>query len=57
MILAQTMVEYGALTSIAAGLAAAQQKIEAYIGSGNSKYALIIVLTLIILLLAKRRRA
>ncbi len=54
--LAQTMVEYGALNSIAAGFAAAQQKLETYIGSGNTKYALIIVLAVVFLLLVKRRR-
>ncbi len=56
MIMAQTLVEYGALNAIAASFVAARQKLEVYIGSGNSKYALIILLAVIILLLAPRRR-
>ncbi len=56
MILAQTLVEYGVLNSIAAGFAAARQRVEVYIGTGNTKYMLAIVLGVIILLLARRRR-
>ncbi len=54
--LAQTLVEYGVLNSIVAGFAAARQRVEVYIGTGNTKYALAIVLAVIILLLARRRR-
>ena len=56
MFIAQTLVEYGFLTSIAAGFAATRDRIEMYVGSGNLKYLLIVMLALLILLLAKRRR-
>jgi len=56
VILAQTMAEYGVLNSIAARLAAAQYRIEAYIGSGNLKYVFLGLLVLIVLLLARRSR-
>jgi len=57
MIVAQTLVEYGFLNSIVAGIAATRDRIELYIGSGNLKYMLILVFLIFILLVARRRRA
>lgn len=54
--LAQTLAEYGASESISAKLAAARSQIETYIGQGNTKYLLLGVLVVLILLLARRRR-
>ncbi len=56
MVLAQTMAEYGLLSSLAAGIANLQYRIESYIGEGNSKYMLLGAVVLLILLLARRRR-
>ncbi len=56
MFIAQTMAEYGILASIAAGLAAARDRIEMVVGSGNLKYLLLIVIAFFILFLAKPRR-
>ncbi len=56
LLIAQGMVEYGALSSFRAGLARLRSEIEAYIGSGNSGYLLAGVLILVVYLLIKRRR-
>ena len=56
MFIAQTLAEYGFLTSIVAGIAAARDRIEFYVGSGNLKYLLLAMLAIFILLVAKRRR-
>ncbi len=57
MIVAQTLVEYGFLNSIVAGIAATRDRIESYIGSDNLKYTLILVFVIFILLVVRRRRA
>ena len=57
MFLAQTMAEYGLLTSLLAGLNAARFRLEAYIGTGNSKYLFIGLAAIILLLLVRRRRS
>lgn len=54
--LAQAMVEYGALQSIAASFANAYNRVENYLGQGNLKYVLLVLIVVIILLLVKRRR-
>ena len=55
-IVAQTLVEYGSLSGMNARLAAVQQRLEEYIGQGNTKYLLLVLLVLLIVVLAKRRR-
>jgi hypothetical protein len=55
--LAQTMAEYGVLTSLVAGLNAARYRLEAYIGTGNSKYLVIGLGALVFLMLVRRRRS
>ena len=55
-LLAQSLVEYGLLDSIAAGLASARDQIELYIGQGNGVYALAAALVVVVLLLFRRRR-
>jgi hypothetical protein len=55
-VICQTLVEYGVLQSIASGFAAARYRVETIIGAGNSKYLLVAVLTMIVLLLLKRSR-
>ncbi len=55
-IVAQTLVEYGFLNSLVAGLVSARDRIEFYIGQGNLKYLLLGTLAVIVLLLARRRR-
>ncbi len=57
MFIAQTLSEYGALSSMAAGIAAARDRIEMYVGEGNLKYLLFAMIAVLILLLVKRRRA
>ena len=57
MLAIQTLVEYGAIDSIAAGIASAWSRVEYWIGSGNVKYLLLLVLFIIVLLLVRRRRA
>ncbi len=42
---------------MAAGIAAARDRIEMYIGSGNLKYMLFVMIAILVLLLVKRRRA
>ncbi len=56
MILAQTLSEYGVLTSMAAGIASARDRIERYIGPGNLKYVLLGLLAVFILLFVVQRR-
>ena len=55
-LLAQSLVEYGLLDSIAAGMVSARDQIELYIGRGNSVYALAGALVVVVLLLFRRRR-
>ena len=54
---AQTLVEYGVLNSIAAGFSTAYSRVETFFGSGNSKYLIFAALVIILALLMKRRRA
>ena len=56
LLLAQSMVEYGLLDSIAAGLGNARYRFEAYIGEGNRVYILAAAVLLVVLLLFRRRR-
>ena len=56
LLLAQSLVEYGLLDSIAAGMVSARDQIELYIGRGNSVYALAGALVVVVLLLFRRRR-
>jgi len=54
--IAQTMVEYSGLQSISAAFANAVRRLEQYIGSGNSKYLLMLAGILLILFLWMRCR-
>jgi hypothetical protein len=56
-VIAQAMVEYGLLQSVAAGFVATRNKVETLIGAGNSKYLLCAALAIVIMLLVKRSRA
>ncbi len=56
MLAFQTLVEYGAISSIASGVAAAWNRIEYAIGPKNLRYLLILALAIIVLLLVRRRR-
>ena len=53
---AQTLVEYGLLSSIRGSLASARDRIEYYVGMGNSKYLLIGAIVALVLLFVRRRR-
>jgi hypothetical protein len=55
-VLAQALVEHGLLDSIAAGMVAARDRLELYIGRGNGTYAVAAALVIIVLLLLRRRR-
>ncbi len=55
-VLAQTMVEYGLITAAIARITAAQQRLETYIGSGNTKYLLIGGMLILLLVIVRRRR-
>jgi len=55
--IAQTLVEYGALQSIAQAFRDAYYRIELYIRSDNSKYFLLLGLVFIVVLIWTRRRA
>jgi len=54
--LLQTLVEYGLINSISARMVALRNKVEWYIGQGNTKYALLALLAVMFFLLVKRRR-
>lgn len=54
---AQTIVEYGALQAIAASLMKALHRTEIFLSSGNSRYLLFLGLALIVVLLWTRRRS
>ena len=54
--LPQTLVEYGLITAMSARIIAVRDRIEWYIGQGNTKYALIGALAVLLFLLVKRRR-
>lgn len=56
LIIAQAAAEYGALNAIAAGVASAMFKLEAWIGRGNNAYLLAGAVLLVIVLLLRRRR-
>ena len=57
VIIAQTAAEYGSLlNAIVAGIAAASNKVEYYLGTGNLKWLLIGALVLFVLLVVRRRR-
>jgi hypothetical protein len=55
--IAQTLVEYGALHSISAAFGNAINRLEYYIGSGNAKYLLALVIVVAVFLIVPRRRA
>jgi len=55
--IAQTLVEYGALQSVSAALLNAYQRVEFYIRSVDQKYLLILLVAAIIVLIWSRRRA
>ena len=54
--LAQALVEYGALQSMASAFSNGYNRVESMVGQGNLKYILPIVLVVAILVLVKRRR-
>ncbi len=55
--IAQTLVEYsGLLSSVAAKISAFIDGVEAYIGQGNTKYVVIGLLVILLLMLVRRRR-
>jgi hypothetical protein len=54
--IAQALVEYGALHSIAASFTSAYNRVESLVGQGNLKYGLFAILAMLLLLLLKRRR-
>lgn len=54
--IAQTLVEYGAVQSVAAAFAQAYYAFDNFIGRGNTKYLLLGALALIVLLFLTRRR-
>jgi hypothetical protein len=54
--IAQTMVEYGALQSISAAFMSALHRVELFLGSGNSRYFLLLGLAFIVVLIWTRRR-
>jgi len=56
MFIAQTLSEYGAITSIVSGITSARDRIEMHIGLGNLKYFLMLMLAILVLFAAKRRR-
>lgn len=56
MLLAQALLEHGLLDSMAAGFAAARDRLEFYIGYGNSTYVLIALGVLLLVLVVRRRR-
>jgi hypothetical protein len=55
LLLAQAVVEYGLLDSIAAGLGNARYRLELYIGQGNTIYFLAAVVVLLFLTRVRRR--
>jgi len=56
MLALQTLVEYGAIHSIASAFVTARYRIELLIGAGNLKYLLLMMLVVAVLLLIRRRR-
>ncbi len=54
---AQTLVEYGVLNSIATGFSTAYSRVDTFFRSGNSKYLIFAALVIILALLVKRRSA
>jgi hypothetical protein len=54
--LAQALVEYGALRSMASAFSNGFNRVESLVGQGDLKYILLIVLAIVILMLVKRRR-
>jgi hypothetical protein len=55
--IAQTIVEYGALHSMMDSFSQAFSRIDFLVGQGNAKYIFIGCIALIVLLIATRRRA
>lgn len=55
--IAQTIVEYGALHSMMDSVGHAFNRVESLVGQGNPKYILIGGVVLIVFLIATRRRA
>jgi hypothetical protein len=54
--IAQTMVEYGALQSISAAFMNAFHRVEIFLGSGNSRYFLFLGIAFFVVLIWTRRR-
>jgi hypothetical protein len=55
MFVAQAMVEKGALDGMAAGLTAARDRIEIYVGEGNAVFVVVGAIVLVLLVLMWRR--
>jgi hypothetical protein len=55
-LIAQAMVEHGALSSLGASLARLRSEIDSYVGAGNSRYLLAGAALLAVYLLVRRRR-
>jgi len=55
--IAQTLVEYGALQTIAASFMKALHRTEIFLSSGNSRYLLFLGLALTVVLFLIRRRS
>ncbi len=56
MLLAQALVEHGMLDSMVTGVGQARDRIELYIGQGNSTYLLIGIAVVLLFFLLKPRR-
>ncbi len=54
--IAQTMIEYGAVQSVAAAFAQAYYAFDNFVGRGNTKYLLLGALAVVVFLLLTRRR-
>ncbi len=57
MMIAQTLVEYGALSSESSVFAQALNRVESFLSSGNERYVLFLALGIVVLMLVTRRRA
>jgi LPXTG-motif cell wall-anchored protein len=56
VVIAQAAAEYGALSTMAAGIESAMFKFEAWIGRGNNAYLVAGAVLLVVILLLRRRR-
>ncbi len=55
-ILAQTMAEYGVLQALATGFTTLEHRVETFVMTGNTRYVLLGVCVVILLLLVRRRQ-